>query len=63
MLNPQMVVLVLRIEDEWIKNLQKHLSFYEGFIFFVTLLMLNFLIYHLGKQEGYRIAKKEFEKK
>jgi hypothetical protein len=36
---------------------------FEAFLLFLTLLVLNFTIYYLGKQEGYKQAYKELNAK
>lgn len=56
-MNPPIVVLFPLVDP-----LAKHLSFYESFIFMVTLLFLNMAIYWIGKQEGISYVLKELKR-
>lgn len=62
MFNPHVVLQILPFEQKLLDSISMNVTVIEGLFFFVTLLALNWCLYYMGKQEGYKMAKLEAKK-
>lgn len=60
-MNPQLIGLVLQIH-RFLDSITIYTSVFESLIFFITLLLINTVMYKLGEASGYQRAKEETKK-